>query len=284
MPTPYQIAKDTFVIPHVFPAPPFGNITANSLVIRGKEPVIVDTGPPGVRSSWLEQAWSLVDPADVRWIFLSHDDGDHVGNLDQVLAACPNARLVTGWFMTGRMTVDQARELPMPRCYWLNDGDSLDVGDRTLHAIRPPIFDAPTTRGLFDATTGVYWASDAFAQFIPEPVNTVDDITLDADQWDRFYTANGVIAPWHQWLDDAKYQAHVDTVEKLGIDVIASAHTPTWTGSAVNEAVRRIREMASRPAFREPGQPVLEHMLAEMMRPDAIPAQPESVPETVSVG
>jgi glyoxylase-like metal-dependent hydrolase (beta-lactamase superfamily II) len=74
---PYAIAKDTWVIPHVFPAPPFGNINVNSMIIRGREPVIVDTGPPGVRSSWLEQAWSIVDPKDVRWIFLSHDDGDH---------------------------------------------------------------------------------------------------------------------------------------------------------------------------------------------------------------
>jgi glyoxylase-like metal-dependent hydrolase (beta-lactamase superfamily II) len=23
--------------------------------------------------------FSLVDPEDVRWIFLSHDDGDHIG-------------------------------------------------------------------------------------------------------------------------------------------------------------------------------------------------------------
>ena len=32
-----------------------------------------------------------------------------------------------------------------------------------LQAVRPPIFDSPTTRGLFDPTTGVYWASDSFA-------------------------------------------------------------------------------------------------------------------------
>lgn len=31
------------------------------------------------------------------------------------------------------------------------DGEPPDVGDRVLRAVRPPIFDSPTTRGLDDA-------------------------------------------------------------------------------------------------------------------------------------
>ena len=51
------------------------------MLIRGREPIIVDTGAPIHRLRWLEQVFSLVDPEDVRWIFLSHDDGDHIGGL-----------------------------------------------------------------------------------------------------------------------------------------------------------------------------------------------------------
>ena len=53
--------------------------------------------------------------------------------------------------------------VPPTRQRWVGDGEVLDVGDRTLRRVRPPIFDSPTTRGLFDPTTGVYWASDSFA-------------------------------------------------------------------------------------------------------------------------
>ena len=63
----------------------------NSMVIRGAEPVIVDTGTPANRRQWLEDVFAIVEPEDVRWIFLSHDDVDHSGNLDEVFAACPNA-------------------------------------------------------------------------------------------------------------------------------------------------------------------------------------------------
>jgi len=78
---PYQIAEETFVIPWALEAPPVGHFPMNSMVIRGAEPVLVDTGAPAVRPQWLEAAWSVVDPIDVRWVFLTHDDRDHSGNL-----------------------------------------------------------------------------------------------------------------------------------------------------------------------------------------------------------
>src|SRR5687768_16942447 len=74
--SPVAIAPDTFLIPHLAPVGPDGFVHVNSMLIRGEEPIIVDTGAPIHRESWLEQVFSLVEPEDVRWVFLSHDDGD----------------------------------------------------------------------------------------------------------------------------------------------------------------------------------------------------------------
>src|SRR5713226_2007206 len=101
---PTKIANDTYVIHQVQPAlgqPLF--VYINSMVILGKEPVIVDTGTLANRKQWLDDVFSLVEPEDVRWIFLSHDDVDHTGNLDEALSACPNARLVCNWAMVERL-------------------------------------------------------------------------------------------------------------------------------------------------------------------------------------
>ena len=89
------------------------------------------------------------------------------GNLDEAMDACPNAQLVCNWAMVERHT--NCFDFPLDRCRWVMDGESLDVGDRTLQALRPPVFDSPTTRGLFDPTTGVYWAVDTFATPLPDP-------------------------------------------------------------------------------------------------------------------
>ncbi|MGH8981987.1 MAG: MBL fold metallo-hydrolase, partial [Acidimicrobiales bacterium] len=156
---PTEVAPSTFVVHEVQHAlgQPL-SVFINSLVITGDEPVLVDTGSLRNRRAWLEDVFGLVDPATVRWVFISHEDADHVGNLDEVMERCPQATLVCSWALTERHT--NAFNFPLDRCRWLDDGTSFDAGDRQLRLVRPPIYDAPTTRGLFDTTTGVYWASD----------------------------------------------------------------------------------------------------------------------------
>src|SRR5690242_6690681 len=69
---PTNIAKDTYVIHSVQPAlgePLF--VYLNSMVILGKEPMIVDTGTIANREQWLKDVFSLVEPNDVKWIYLS---------------------------------------------------------------------------------------------------------------------------------------------------------------------------------------------------------------------
>jgi hypothetical protein len=41
-------------------------VSINSLVIRGSEPVVVDTNTIANRDSWLADLTALVDPEDVR--------------------------------------------------------------------------------------------------------------------------------------------------------------------------------------------------------------------------
>ena len=82
----------------------------NSMVILGEEPMIVDTGTPANREQWLKDVFSLVEPEDVRWIFLSHDDVDHTGNLDEAMTACPNASsCATGRWSSGTRTASTSR-------------------------------------------------------------------------------------------------------------------------------------------------------------------------------
>jgi flavorubredoxin len=256
---PQRIAGDTWLIPHLVPGGPGAYLPINSMVIRGAQPVIVDTGAPVHRATWLEQAFSLVEPEDVRWVFLSHDDGDHLGNLDEVLELCPNATLVASFFINERLSAE--RPLPLHRMRWLEPGEALDVGDRRLHAVLPPLFDAPTTRGLYDESTGVLWSVDAFASFTPGAAHHVADVPREMYD-ESFRTLNSLVAPWHQWLDRALYGQHADRVEGLGLIAVASAHGPILTGSAIGDAFDRVRAMAGTPIVPPPGQPLLDEMVA----------------------
>src|SRR4051794_27066092 len=177
---PTCIARDTYLI-HDHQGEGQGpvSVALNSMVIVGREPVVVDTGMAENREQYLADVFSLVEPQDVRWVFISHDDVDHTGNVNVLMDMCPNATLVINWFIMERMGASLA--VPPTRWQWVGDGDTIHVGDRTLLAVRPPIFDSPTTRGLFDPTTGVYWASDSFASPMEKVVRNVTD--LDEAAW-----------------------------------------------------------------------------------------------------
>ncbi|HEX4530567.1 MAG TPA: MBL fold metallo-hydrolase [Acidimicrobiia bacterium] len=265
---PTQIADETWIVHQVQPAlgQPL-DIYLNSMVIRGSEPVIVDTGTPANRAQWLEDVFSLVEPEDVRWIFLSHDDVDHTGNLDEALSACPNATVVCSWAMVERHT--NCFDFPLERCRWVTDGESFDAGDRTLQAIRPPVFDSPTTRGLYDPQTQVYWAVDTFATPLPDKTMGIAD--LDPDFWDfgLMLFALGAVSPWITWSDPAKYGQQVDRVQDLDLTTIAACHSPVIEGAYIEKAFARLRELPTLDLPDLPDQSILDEIIAATAQPTA---------------
>lgn len=258
---PFAIAPETFVIPNLAPGGPGVYVPVNSMLIRGTEPVIVDTGAPIHRELWLEKVFSLVEPQDVRWIFLSHDDGDHTGGLLDALELCPNATLIGNFFLVERLQLEF--ELPLHRIRAVDHGEQLDAGDRTLHLFRPPIFDGPTTRGLYDPSTAAMWIVDSFASMVTGADGLQDASSLPGDLYEETFRAfNSMVSPWHQWLDPTAYRRHVDEVEAMGVLTVASAHGGVHTGPAIHAAFDRVRALAGAPTTPDPGQPALDEMLA----------------------
>ena len=258
---PTEIAPDTFVIhDHSGEGHAPVMVPINSMVIRAEEPVVVDTGFADNREQYLEDVFGLVDPEDIRWLFISHDDVDHTGNVTALMEAAPNATLVINWFMVERM--GSTLEVPLHRTRWIGDGETFSVGDRELLAIRPPVFDSPTTRGLFDPTTGVYWGSDSFAAPMTQLVTHAEQI--DRDAWrEGMAMFHQYISPWFAMLDDAKYQRSVDRIESLGVTTIAGCHAPTVRGGLVRQAFEGIREFPKAEVPPLPGQEVLDEILAQ---------------------
>ena len=168
METPYRASADTYVIPTHLPVPGMGIVPVNCYLVQAEEPVLIDTLWPTERKQFLETLWSLIDPHDIKWIFLTHDDLDHAGNLKEVMVAAPQARLVTNYVSILRLY--DFWQVPMDRVLCINPGQSFSAGDRQLTTLRPPVYDAPSSLGLYDGKTGVLFSSDSFGAVISEPV------------------------------------------------------------------------------------------------------------------
>ncbi len=86
----------------------------------------------------------------------------------------PQARLITNAFCALRMATWWP--LPMDRVYAINPGDTVDVGDRKLSALRPPLFDNLLTAALYDEKSGALFSADAFGALLREPAEDATEI------------------------------------------------------------------------------------------------------------
>ena len=263
-PDPLRIAEGTYLIRPLGQAPgaPVA-MHVNSLVIQGAEPVIVDTGAKLLREPWAEQVFGLVEPQDVKWIFLSHDDADHAGNLEHGARAVPERH---ARHQLVRQRADGRRDAaPIDRQRWVGNGESFHAGDRSFVAVRPPTWDSPTTRGLYDTKTGVYWSSDAFGTPV---LGLVDDVAELPDEMlaESCMVFSSMLSPWHEVVDPAKFDVWVDRIAQLAPSVIVGAHGPQLTGASIDLALERMRALPAMPVAPLPDQNVLDQILG-MLQP-----------------
>jgi hypothetical protein len=166
-------------------------------------------------------------------------------------------------FSLQRMAGDGGLSVPLDRVLLRNDGESFRAGERDLVAVRPPVYDSPTTRGLFDTRSGVYWASDAFCAAVPHPVDDVNE--LDRDFFvQSFLDLHGTLSPWTEWLDPTRYQAHLDRIAALGARSVASAHGPTLRGVQVDWTLGLLSSLPGRTPVTDLSHQDLEAMLAAL--------------------
>ncbi|GEP34971.1 hypothetical protein NSZ01_27390 [Nocardioides szechwanensis] len=222
---PYQVADETFVIPDDLPVPGIGMLPVNAMVVRGEQPMLVDTLAIVHRESYLERVFELVEPEDVQWLFISHEDRDHTGSVMQVMERCPNAKLITNFLGLGKL--GEEFEVPLDRVHLLNDGETLDIGDRVITAIRPPLFDSSATRGFYDPLTGVYFSADCFGTVLTDNVPFADDMSA-ADMEEGFFWMNRANHIWYHHIPAALIEEQAARIRAVAPELIVTGHGPTY--------------------------------------------------------
>lgn len=242
--------------------PGLGFLAVNAFVLHAEQPVVVDTGLSLEDRNFVDDLSNVIDPADVRWVWLTHPDRDHTGGIYDMLEAAPNAKIVTTFIGVGILSTE--RPLPLDRVHLLNPGQTLDVGDRTLTGFRPPLFDNPATVGFYDHRTGVCFSSDCFGGPLSSSENAASEkisaVSADEVRAGQLLWAS-VDSPWIHKVDQAKYEAGFEPFRTFGPAWTFSTHLPPIEG-ALDAMMQTLRGAPSVPEFVGPDQVALEAMLA----------------------
>lgn len=240
--------------------PTLGSLAINAFVLHGSEPVLVDTGTIAGSDDFLAALGSVIDPGDLRWIWLTHADFDHIGSLAVLLEQNPGLRVVTSFLGTGIMGLSTT-PLPMDRVHLINPGQSVTLGDRTLSALRPPTYDSPITTGFLDDRTGALFSSDCFGALLPAIPDSAGDLDL-AELRSGQVRWTAIDSPWLHDVDRDALAHRLDRLRALQPSLVCSSHLPPAPGAMLDVLLGSLASVPDADPFEGPDQAAFEAMLA----------------------
>lgn len=216
----YAAGEDIVVLPFHEPAGPLGFLPIHAYLIKSREPILIDTGLYTQTEGFLEALWSEVEPDELRWIVVTHEDNDHAGNLAPIVERAPRAQVVLSFL--SMLKYGRPDLLTPERVRIATPGEPLDLGGRLIDVVRPAVFDSAGTVTYFDRATGSLFSADTFGGLVPAPATDADALGAAYLEGSAiFMSANSA---WLHDADPAKFGRRVDVVRALAPAVLLPTH------------------------------------------------------------
>lgn len=209
--------------------------TYNSYFINAERKAIVETTKEKFWEVYKEKIGQVCDPAEIEYIILNHTEPDHSGNLKNLLSIAPNATVVGSGNAIRYLSDLFEGEF---RHQIVKDGDTLDLGNKTLHFIAAPNLHWPDSMYTWLEEDQVLFTCDSFgAHFCDERM--YDDEVGDYD--DAFvYYFDVILKPFSKFMLKA-----IEKIGSLHIKAVCAGHGPILR-SHWNRMVAMSKEMAER--------------------------------------
>ncbi len=192
--------------------------TYNAYLVKGAEKTaIIDTVKAKRTDEFMDKVRSLVDPATIDYVVINHTEPDHSGALSYLLEHCPKATV----FLTPAARNFLSNQLHKPFTSQLvKDGDTIDLGGRTLRFIMAPFLHWPDTMFTRLEEENILFSCDAFGAHYCRPGyifnDEVDDVTLA-----RQFYFDTIFRPFKD-----KVLSAVEKIRHDVIDMICPSHGP----------------------------------------------------------
>ena len=190
--------------------------TYNSYFIDADKKTIIETSKEGFKDTYLDKVKRVVDFEDIEYIVLNHTEPDHSGNLTHLLDLAPQATVVGSRsainFLTHMVDKDFKKLI-------VKDGDTLDLGNKTLKFIGAPFLHWPDTMYTYLVEDKLLFTCDSFGcHYCDERM--FDDLIEDFDDAFKYYF-DVILKPFSNYMLQA-----IDKIKDLEIDTICPGHGP----------------------------------------------------------
>jgi flavorubredoxin len=209
--------------------------TYNAYLVKGADTIaLIDTVKTPYVDELLSRISKVVDPSSIGLIVVNHIEPDHNSGLRDVMAACPNARVVAS--ASGVRGVAEYHDGLVIEA--VGADDVIDLGGVTLQFLPAPMVHWPDSMFTYCPEDHILMCNDAFGQHLASAERFADEVGVqDALDELRIYYAN-ILMPLGNQVGKA-----LDKVDAAGWTpcVIAPSHGVLWRGDEVARAIRTYR-------------------------------------------
>lgn len=196
--------------------------TYNSYFINAEKKAVIETAKASFRDDYLEKLSAVTDPASIDYIVMNHTEPDHSGCVKYLLDLAPKA-VVYG----SRQAITYLQDMinrPFNFVY-VKDGDTLDLGNKTLRFISAPNLHWPDSIYTYLEEDKLLFTCDSFgAHFCREDM--FDDLVGDYQESFKYYF-DVILKPFSNFMLKA-----IEKIRPLEIMTVCPGHGPilrsTW--------------------------------------------------------
>ncbi len=190
--------------------------TYNSYFINAAKKTVVEVAKEKFFDVYLKKLQSVTDPRELQYIILDHTEPDHSGSLSRLLEIAPDATVV-GSGNAIRYLEDIVNK-PF-RSLIVKDGDSLDLGNKTLRFISAPNLHWPDSIYTYLAEDKILFSCDSFG------AHYCDSLIFsrgNKEYMEAFkYYFDVILKPYSRFMIRA-----IEKIKPLEIDYICPGHGP----------------------------------------------------------
>ena len=192
--------------------------TYNSYLIKGSEKIaLIDTVKGKFTDQFMDKIRSLVDPAAIDYIIANHAEPDHSGSLAYLLEQCPKAVVVSS--QAAKNFITNMIHKPFNSMI-VKEGDTIDLGGRTLRFIMAPFLHWPDTIFTRLEEEKMLFTCDAFGAHYCDPKHIFNDEIDDFTSARHFYF-DCIFRPFKD-----KVLSAVEKIRHDQIDMLLPSHGP----------------------------------------------------------
>ena len=190
--------------------------TYNSYFINADKKAVIDTAKEKFVGTYLEKIRKVTPPEEIEYIIMNHTEPDHSGSLSALLELAPEATVVG----TGNALRYLEDIIGKPfRSMKVKDGDTLDLGNKTLRFIGAPNLHWPDTMYTWIEEDRLLFTCDSFGcHYCDEKM--FDDRIGDFDEAFKYYF-DVILKPYSKFMLKA-----IDKIRDLDISAVAPGHGP----------------------------------------------------------